>query len=304
MALLLLRHAAKASAISIWKASPRQVNETFVCLRPENSTSDLSGGSFDSRLINTPLVPGRRCYRGHCKGRSDIKAKSCYLVVLSRAVTSSEAADLIVHGRNALDKKGSKSIDALGKQQDVDPLLSAESMDYSSHLLFLFILERLRQLIALAAGTASSWVRLRLSYLSLCNAMAESSFAVHCDESSNPYYHHSAVLWLTPQDQSTGGEVRFWHPRRREWQKTISPAVGKVALFSSGWENIHQIMPLREDQERWSLPMFTSIVQPDLSLPGLDGRKRVCESLFQNHSEVSTDLSWNEITLCATSEDW
>lgn len=54
----------------------------------------------------------------------------------------------------------------------------------------------------------------------------------------------STVLWLSEQGRDfTGGELAFLHNRTWAWL-VVEPRVGRAAVFSSGWENVHGIKPL------------------------------------------------------------
>eukprot|EP00937_MAST-01D_sp_MAST-1D-sp2_P008286 g8286.t1 len=112
---------------------------------------------------------------------------------------------------------------------------------------------------------------------------------VHADESSFAKFHYSAVLWLNDHGRDfDGGRVHFWRPdarggdggggsgsdadgedggngngtasaadpraRKRRWL-TVEPAAGRLALFSSGWEAIHQVERVVRGA-RFSLPVF------------------------------------------------
>ena len=103
-----------------------------------------------------------------------------------------------------------------------------------------------------------------LSHLSPNKDTGSSKGTIHCDESSFERFHYSAVLWLTKQDSDTGGEIQFWEGLLREWRVTLQPEVGRTAIFTSGWEDIHRVTPLRVGQ-RWSLPLFASVY--GLSIP-------------------------------------
>ena len=80
---------------------------------------------------------------------------------------------------------------------------------------------------------------------------SESSY--HCDESLAPHFHFSTVLWLNDMGASfDGGELAFLHNRSWAWL-VVEPRAGRAAVFSSGWENIHGIKPLRSFGARWAL---------------------------------------------------
>jgi len=202
---------------------------------------------------------------------------------------------MVRHGEEVLERHGRKpgvSQPAGARKPgkaEVDLHLSAQHGERDAHLLFLHVLERLRRLIARAAGVPVSWVHFASHFLSRLDALelaadagtvegdvardrTEGSKApelgelnhthtVHCDESSYARFHHSGVLWLTEQDDQTGGELQFWDSDHHVWRRRVRPLVGRAALFTSGWENIHQVTPIRRGR-RWSLPLFASLLPP------------------------------------------
>ena len=112
---------------------------------------------------------------------------------------------------------------------------------------------------------------------------AGESSTVHCDESSVESFHFSAFLFL----QDAGfecGELVFYEreagtgggggdgphgggdgphagsdrpPLVPKLRLRVEQRAGRLAAFSSGWENIHSVAPV-VGGERWSLPVFWS----------------------------------------------
>jgi len=250
-ALKLMRHAARVSAHAAWKRS-RHYEEEVQCKRPSEPRVRRQ---FDAELLEAPLEPGRRCEEGHCNGK-------CILLVLDEVISMQDTRDLVSHAEAVKLQHAQPS--PTKNKVDIDLHLSARYGQGDGHILFLYVLEILRHLLALTAEVPLSWVGFAshfLSHLAPDNETGLSKGTIHCDESSFERFHYSAVLWLTEQNQDTGGEIQFWDPVLRDWRITLKPQAGRVALFTSGWENIHRVTPLRVGQ-RWSLPFFASVQAP------------------------------------------
>ena len=250
-ALKLMRHAARVSAHGAWKRS-RHYEEEVQCKRPREPRVRRQ---FDAELLETPLEQGRRCEEGHCNGK-------CILLVLDEVISMQDTQDLVSHAESVKLQHAQPS--PTKNKVDIDLHLSARYGQGDGHILFLYVLEILRHLLALTAEVPLSWVGFAshfLSHLAPDNETGLSKGTIHCDESSFERFHYSAVVWLTEQNQGTGGELQFWDPALRDWRITLKPQAGRVALFTSGWENIHRVTPLRVGQ-RWSLPFFASVQAP------------------------------------------
>ena len=77
---------------------------------------------------------------------------------------------------------------------------------------------------------------------------------LHVDESSFDSFHYSCVLYLSSEGKHfDGGQFIFSDPPSSEHQgsggmpaatrqlSSVSPAMGMGVVFSSGWENVHQV---------------------------------------------------------------
>ncbi|CAE7782015.1 Ogfod3, partial [Symbiodinium sp. KB8] len=248
-ALLLLRQAAGLAADSTWTGH-RSHEEVLPCLHPATEASR----SIDQDLLDTELKQGRQCRGGSCR-------EQCGLLVLDDGLHDSEISDLVRHAEIIKDLHGTRDPDT--NKLDIHLHLSAHHRQGEGHLLFLYVLEKLRRLIALAANVPPSWVSFASHFLShlFSDESAPSKGTIHCDESSFDRFHYSAVLWLTAQNSTTGGEVQFYDSEKRDWRVTVQPIPGRLAIFTSGWENIHRVTPLLVG-ERWSLPVFASVKAP------------------------------------------
>ena len=99
----------------------------------------------------------------------------------------------------------------------------------------------------------------------------------HCDESLSAHFHFSTIVWLSEygHDFAQGGELAFLHNHSIPWL-LVEPAVGRAAIFSGGWENIHGIKPIIKGS-RWafSVPVM---LQSDDDLAAAQRRVHGAES--------------------------
>lgn len=263
----LLKRAASAAARAAWEQRRPHLQEHVPCRRPANS-SQLKR-RFDGELLDLELTSGRVCHNGVCP------EDACGLTVLDGVIPKQEIEDLLEHAKSIEEKlREHPDVNAQSKRKqkiDIDLHLSAQRGQPAGHILFVYVLEKLRRLVALAAGVPLTWVHFASHFLSLVESPNATSndegevynhtHTIHCDESSFDRFHFSGVLWLTLQSDETGGEVQFWDGDKGEWRRTVQPLPGRAALFSSGWENIHRVIPLRHGV-RWSLPLFASLRPP------------------------------------------
>ena len=236
--------------------------------------------AFDGALLAQELEHGRVCTRGGCSA-------TCKLVVSDGIVSDEEAVRLIRHARVVASKAQNRDGD--GKAL-VDLSRSAKhAEEMSEHLLYMRVVERVRRLVAMSFGLSLASVTVASHFISHIDAEGEEGAAsadggkgaatTHADESSFARFHYSAVLWLNTMDNGVnngasngtfqGGAVRFWKPspammrgensstaKKEQWL-TVEPRAGRLALFSSGWENVHQVQKVVSG-ERFSLPIFFS----------------------------------------------
>jgi len=241
------------------------LSERRACLRPVDRTQWRD--KFNSRLLELELEPGRACPEPLCADR-------CGLHVWEHFLTDVEVAELVAHGEAVLSEAAARKArkqptaaqpPAETKKQMVDLSRSALYGSRKDHLLFIRVLERIRRAAATTFKLPLSQLRFASHFLSKITAsrdVKESSW--HCDESSYGTFHFSAVLWLSTEGVDFGGgEVAF---RGASGNQTISvsPRSGRVAFFSSGWENIHRVAPVTNGV-RWSVPVFLEVL-PDPEL--------------------------------------
>ena len=97
--------------------------------------------------------------------------------------------------------------------------------------------------------------------LQLCAQRSAPRAGCSCDEAVFPHgedirgkwrFHFSTVLWLGSAGiDFEGGALAFYSNASKPWLQ-VEPRLGRAALFSSGWENVHGIRPVVRG-ERWAL---------------------------------------------------
>eukprot|EP00928_Gymnodinium_smaydae_P091051 TRINITY_DN74751_c0_g1_i1.p1 TRINITY_DN74751_c0_g1~~TRINITY_DN74751_c0_g1_i1.p1 ORF type:complete len:434 (-),score=51.52 TRINITY_DN74751_c0_g1_i1:503-1735(-) len=257
VSLLLFKHSAMLAANRTWSSAPRVLEEDVACRKPINVSDGWR--KFDDKLLALELEHGRVCEGGWCPAR-------CGLLVLDGAISASEASQLRALGAEVLAKKAEKDGN-VSMKPNVDLHDAVQHADKARHLLFMHVLERSRRLIAAYVGVPASWISFASHFLVKkegTDTSGDSDDDVnteHCDESSFKRFHFSGVLWLTDHGGGNGGELRFRDADTRTWRNTVKPRVGRLALFSSGWENIHRVQDMKRGT-RWALPLFASVVPP------------------------------------------
>lgn len=268
------------------------------CLRPVRPLEELQRQhSFDRELLSLKLRKGRACQHELCR------ANSCGLHVRDGVVTPEEAAAITAHGQHILDTEGDTRsyarVDFMRSAVNgsiaghVLSLRVAERVRRIAAEAFDLPLSRVgvaETLLALrrvttgaspspppglpgssghtATATAASMAERgsgRWAEEAQLHWQGEES-AYHCDESLAPHFHFSTVLWLSAHgDAFTGGEISFLNNRSWAWL-VVEPRVGRAAIFSSGWENIHGIKPV-ERGERWALSVPLMVNDELATLP-------------------------------------
>ena len=85
----------------------------------------------------------------------------------------------------------------------------------------------------------------------MATALSSGPFAPHCDRANRDSYDVSALLYLSTAGEhfSGGGEFAFNDDDR---DRLVEPREGRVLVFSSGFENLHQVRPMA-DGERFTV---------------------------------------------------
>ena len=150
---------------------------------------------------------------------------------------------------------------ARDRSRRVDFKESASLGSLAGHVLGLRVAERLRRIVADAFGLPSERVRLAEHFLTVRSPGPSIEKTLHCDEAVFPHgedirgkwrFHFSSVLWLGSAGVDfEGGALAFYSNASKPWLQ-VDPRLGRAALFSSGWENVHGIRPVVQG-ERWAL---------------------------------------------------
>ena len=234
------------------------------CLKPAQ-------GSW--RLRNEPLrqelVPGRVCAHELCA------VDNCALHILDEVVVPAEAAAMVAHGRAVLSAEDEGSsfggLAHVARSRRVDFLQSATHGSTAGHVLCLRVAERLRRVVATSFGLPLARLRLSEHFLTLRAPGPTIENPVHCDEAVFPLgesargkwrFHFTSVLWLGRSGGDfEGGDLAFYNNATKPWLE-VPPRVGRAAVFSSGWENIHGIKTVRGGK-RWAFTAAFMVQEDD-----------------------------------------
>lgn len=261
----------------------------LTCLQPLDGDGDGVQQTFNEELLALPTREGRACVRGAC-------SCACSRVTLSLA--SEEVCARLVEHAAALQPPAASGTHNLHLK------LCAAAGELPTTLLFVRLLERMRRATAIEFGVPLRSLSPRQAFISRVLPHSDPERAsIHADECSVPGYHYSAVLYLSTSvealqaDQAgavtageaaraaraaeadfAGGELRFYgrdadpDAPRASVSEVVLPRRGTAALFSSGWENVHQVARVTAGQ-RHSLPAFFTTEQPPTPAPwGVDKR--------------------------------
>ena len=259
------------------------------CLRPVRRIEGLERHHcYDDALLSLKLKRGRACQQALCS------RDRCGLHVLDGVITPLEADALIAHGRSVLElEDASADVPYVA----IDFMRSSMNGSAGGHLLRLRVAERLRRLAAHVfdlplthVGVAETLLALRRVPTHLSRAGVDSPDGhsqYHCDEALAPFFHFSSVVWLNRHgDVFEGGELMFLHNRTLPWL-VVEPDAGRAAIFSSGWENVHGIKPLRRG-ERWALSVILFVDDGESARQALAGRslgRRFREDCVRPHDK-------------------
>jgi hypothetical protein len=281
----------KVGGISVIDREDVRFSRRLACKQP---SSHAAGRTQNDNLVaqTRALAPDRACANGNC---SDF----CGLLVGDHFVTAEMAAVLVEHAK-AVAESG-----LAGKRGTVDLSRSAKyavaSGDSYGHLLLIRVLELIRRASANAFNiTAPSALSIASHFISpMRGADADADRPVHCDESSQAAFHYSAVLFLNDQGKGKdfdGGGLQFWSAEKAgtgapaaPWLR-VEPKAGRFALFSSGWENVHQVEEVTVGW-RFSLPVFMS-AQEGTALPTKPSACVLPRSFKQLDARESEWMPW------------
>lgn len=243
------------------------------CRRPVKAESGY--GRFDEDLLTLCTESGDRiCKNGRC-------CEVCSRVVMPDLATTSEC--------NIVRRRVESILPGLEHGPDATlnlidaAFVAGPKACVRSTLLMIRLVERLRRAIAHEYKIPLSCIAPDAAFVSRI-AACDGRRSIHADESSNPAYHYSAVLYLTSQGEHfTGGDFVFVDETETQhdaeesfpWARTlwpfgtrpsasslesrsltrIGPRQGEASFFSSGWENVHFVDAVSSGQ-RFAMPAF------------------------------------------------
>lgn len=244
------------------------------CMKPsvEGGVEGFRAGASyifdDSDHANLPLVPGRRCADGVC-------CEACSRVTfptfaLQRETDLEACPDMEQFSYNECDHSSAATI-----------------------LMFTRLVERVRRSIAHEYGLPLSTILPLQAYSRQYVAGQQQaggggsegdSVILHTDEATHAGYHYSSVLYLNTQGEDFEGGNFIWNdplsedaadcedgveeceladgrmvaPGKRV-RTPLHPRRGAAVIFSSGWENMHEVEKLTSGR-RFAVPCFFTTV--------------------------------------------
>ena len=154
-------------------------------------------------------------------------------------------------------------------------------------LVFVRLIERVRRAIAHEYGLPLSTILPLQAYSRKYSAGLKQkgggggegdSVILHTDEATHSSYHYSCVLYLSTQHEDFEGGSFLWNDRNETEDGTkgrvitpFSPTRGAAVIFSSGWENMHEVEQLISGT-RFAVPcFFTTCPVPQAAYDGCGG---------------------------------
>lgn len=132
--------------------------------------------------------------------------------------------------------------------------------DMRTTLLFVRLVERMRRCISHEYGLPLACVAPLQTFVSCFIGKGDKQGGLHSDESTFAEFHYSCVLYLSTQHEDFEGGSFFWSDPPPDGggarlETTLSPTKGSAVVFSSGWENMHEVEPL-DSGTRFAVPSF------------------------------------------------
>lgn len=254
----LLHHVFDADMEQLLGRGKQTTNVT--CLQPTEDApkvraeDDPGYGVINDDLLAVPLREGRACAGGVC-------CESCSRVHFPSLVTPREVDAFLQELQYAI----------------VPPLhqfslAKCAFRDMRTTLIFVRLVERMRRAIAHEYGLKLSTVTPLQTFVACFSGAQDKQGGLHSDESTFKEFHYSCVLYLTTQGEDfTGGTFMYNDRPEAHGQPSGSPRVvtplapkkGSAVIFSSGWENMHEVEPL-ESGTRYAVPsFFTTRPEPE-----------------------------------------
>lgn len=250
-----------------------KVVTNVTCMQPadEGCGSEL----FNDELLKLTLKPGRVCEGGAC-------GEACSRVAFPLFASPHECEAF----RELLESSMTPPLHHF-------ELAKCAFRSLRTTLVFVRLIERMRRAIAHEYGLPLATVVPAQAFVAcLAGAQEKKQGGLHADESSFAEFHYSCVLYLsTHSEDFHGGTFAFNDPQRtgtaitgasedeaapaaaeqstpeatiaeatipEESTRTLrpmAPSIGSALIFSSGWENMHEVSPLLSGT-RFAVPAF------------------------------------------------
>jgi len=138
--------------------------------------------------------------------------------------------------------------------QDFDLWTSARSGQLEGHLIFLRAFHGLW--VALESKYNATLVPASCFISHMTQETPLTYHTQHADEASFPHFHYTGTFYLADAaTHFTGGLFRWVSPGSLS---SLAPRLGRASLFSSGWENVHQVDEITKGQRFAMSAFFTA----------------------------------------------
>ncbi|KAL9189338.1 hypothetical protein ACHAXT_011828 [Thalassiosira profunda] len=254
--------------------SREKVTTNVTCMQPDDSDNFQGKMNYvfdDSSHKDLPLMEGRRCEGGTC-------CDAC--------------------SRNLYPTFATENESDLGRFEGIESLTfnELETVPASTILQFVRLIERVRRTIAYEWNLPLSTILPLQAYsrkyvagsVQQGGGGGEGDFVIlHTDEATHSGYHYSCVLYLSSQGVDFEGGNFVWNDPAKAGEETntkeelqrmsleeqirrsgrkltpYAPQRGAAVIFSSGWENMHEVEKITSGV-RYAVPcFFTTCPVPD-----------------------------------------
>jgi len=235
---------------------------------------------INDELLAVPLREGRACVGGRC-------CEACSRVTFESLCTVEEV-DAFVQELEVVWP------DDTGHQFSIS---KCAFRDMRTSLVFVRLVERMRRVIAHEYGLPLSTVTPLQTFVSRFEGQGAKQGGLHSDESTFKEFHYSCVLYLSTQgDDFEGGTFSWSDPSTVGGEPRLStplaPSKGAAVIFSSGWENMHEVEPLASGK-RFAVPSFFTTL-PEGPPP---------EATVANDARLIADELWRSLLNPQSAED-
>jgi len=217
-----------------------------------------------------PLLEGRACRGGAC-------CAACSRVTYDALITPAEAEAF------------TRELDFVWPEDTGHQfsLSKCAFRDARTSLLFVRYVERMRRAIAHEYGLPLATVTPLQTFVSCFEGEGAKQGGLHSDESTFGEFHYSCVLYLSSQGLDfEGGTFKWSDPPEAAGaprvETPLAPSKGAAVVFSSGWENMHEVEPLASGK-RYAVPSFFTTL-PDGPPPAAavpDDARAVADELWR-----------------------